>query len=151
MIEPLVTIRLASLADAPRLAALSGVLGYPVASDVLVQRLSRLLIRAEHVVLLAEVPPAHIVGWLHGAEQELMEYGRRCEILGLVIDAEHRRHGVGRRLVTAVEEWALQRGLEVVTVRSNVVRSESHPFYEDLGYVRIKTQHAYQKQLGTSG
>jgi GNAT superfamily N-acetyltransferase len=151
MIEPLMTIRRASLADAPRLAELSGVLGYPVAADVLAQRLSRLLARTEHAVLLAEVPPAHIVGWLHGAEQELMEYGRRCEILGLVVDAEHRRHGVGRRLVTAVEEWALQRGLEAVTVRSNVVRPESHPFYEGLGYVHIKTQHAYQKQLGTSG
>jgi GNAT superfamily N-acetyltransferase len=149
MIEPLMTIRRAGLADAPRLAALSEVLGYPVASDVLAQRLSRLLARAEHVVLLAEVPAAHVVGWLHGAEQELMEYGRRCEILGLVVDAEHRRHGVGRRLVTAVEEWALQRGLDVVTVRSNIVRPESHPFYEGLGYARVKTQHAYQKQLGT--
>jgi GNAT superfamily N-acetyltransferase len=151
MIEPLISIRSARLADAPRLAALSGVLGYPVAADVLAQRLSRLLTRADHVVLLAEAPPAHIVGWLHGAEQELLEYGRRCEILGLVVDAEHRRHRVGRRLVTAVEEWALQRGLKAVTVRSNVVRPESHPFYEGLGYSRIKTQHAYQKTLGTSG
>ena len=150
MIEPLMTIRGARLADAPRLAALSGVLGYPVASDVLAQRLGRLLARAEHVVLLAEAPAAHVVGWLHGAEQELMEYGRRFEILGLVVDAEHRRHGVGRRLVTAMEEWALQRGLKAVTVRSNIVRPESHPFYEGLGYVRIKTQHAYQKTLETS-
>jgi hypothetical protein len=37
-------------------------------------------------------------------------------------------------------------GLAVVTVRSNVVRVESHPFYERLGHVRGKTQHVYTKR-----
>jgi hypothetical protein len=34
-----------------------------------------------------------------------------------------------------------------MAVRSNVARAESHPFYERLGYVRTKTQHAYRKRL----
>ena len=72
----------------------------------------------------------------------------RGEIVGLVVDAAHRGRGVGRRLVAEVEAWAAARGLEVVTVRSNVARTESHPFYERLGYARTKTQHAYRKRLG---
>ena len=40
-----------------------------------------------------------------------------------------------------------RRGLGVIAVRSNVARTESHPFYERLGYVRTKTQHAYRKHL----
>jgi hypothetical protein len=28
-----------------------------------------------------------------------------------------------------------------------VTRQESHPFYERLGYVKAKTQHAYRKSL----
>jgi hypothetical protein len=32
-------------------------------------------------------------------------------------------------------------------VRSNVVRAESHQFYERLGYARVKTQHAYRKRI----
>jgi hypothetical protein len=28
-----------------------------------------------------------------------------------------------------------------------VAREESHPFYQQLGYVRIKTQHVYRKPL----
>jgi hypothetical protein len=43
--------------------------------------------------------------------------------------------------------WAAGRALDVITVRSNVARAESHPFYERLGYVRAKTQHAYRKHL----
>jgi GNAT superfamily N-acetyltransferase len=140
-------IRRAAERDAPRLADLSGVLGYPSAAAELGARLDRLLASSQDVVLVAESATGEVVGWLHGAEQELLESGRRCEILGLVIDPEHRGRGIGRCLVSAVEAWARGRGLEQVTVRSNVGRTESHPFYERLGYVRAKTQHAYRKRL----
>jgi GNAT superfamily N-acetyltransferase len=144
-------IRRAALTDAARIATLSGTLGYPVAVETVAERLTRLLARAEELVLVADVGPDRVVGWVHGAEQELLESGRRCEILGLVVASERRGHGVGRCLVAAVEQWAAHRGLEQVAVRSNVVRAESHPFYERLGYVRVKTQHAYRKQLPARG
>lgn len=92
-----------------------------------------------------------VVGWLHAAEQELLESGRRCEILGLVVDPAHRARGVGRRLVEAVEAWALARGLDRMAVRSNVARPDSPPFYERLGYERAKTQHASRKPLAPPG
>lgn len=135
------------LADAPRLGELSAVLGYRVATEAVVERLTRLLGRADDTVLVAELPSRRIVGWVHGSDRELLESGRRCEILGLVVDAEHRRQGVGRRLVAAVETWATRRGLQEIVVRSNVMRAESHPFYERLGYVRAKTQHCYRRRL----
>jgi GNAT superfamily N-acetyltransferase len=149
MPEPVadVSIRAATLADAPRLAELSEVLGYPATPDALADRLRRLLVRDEELVLVAEVSSGHIVGWLHGGERELLESGSRCEILGLVVDLTYRGRGVGRRLVQAVEAWASTRGLDQMAVRSNVGRAESHPFYERLGYVRAKTQHAYRKRL----
>ena len=108
--------------------------------------MKRLLPRAGDLVLVADqLPP--VMGWVHAQEQELLDSGRRCEILGLVVAAEVRGRGVGRQLVSAVEEWALGRGIRTITVRSNIVRSESHPFYERLGFVKLKTQHAYRKQL----
>ena len=39
----------------------------------------------------------------------------------------------------------------MLLVRSNVTRPESHPFYERLGYERIKTQHSYRKTLAPRG
>lgn len=146
-----VSIRGATLADAARLAELSEVLGYPTTVDGLAERLGRLLGRDEELVLVAEVRPGLVVGWLHGGERELLESGRRCEILGLVVDGTHRGRGVGRRLVHAAEAWAARRGLDQIAVRSNVGRAESHPFYERLGYVRAKTQHAYRKRLSAPG
>jgi GNAT superfamily N-acetyltransferase len=140
-------IRPATLADAGRLAALSSELGYPVTPDEMAGRLADLLGREGDIVLVAE-DDGRVVGWVHGSEQRLLESARRCELLGLVVDAGMRGRGVGRRLVPAVEDWARPRGLEVMAVRSNVTRAESHPFYEHLGYARVKTQHAYRKRLG---
>lgn len=140
-------IRPAAIGDAPALAALSGVLGYPVSATSLAARLERLLRRADDVVLVAEDAQDGVVAWVRGAEREILEYGPRCEILGLVVNGAHRGGGVGRRLVAAVEAWAAARGLEEVAVRSNVTRAESHPFYERLGFVRAKTQHSYRKRL----
>jgi GNAT superfamily N-acetyltransferase len=145
-----IVVRRATPADAARLAELSEILGYPVASSSLASRLERLLARTEDAVFVAEAESG-VVGWIHGAEQELLESGRRCEILGLVVDGAYRSQGVGRALVTAVEQWAATRELEQVAVRSNVARTDSHPFYQRLGYVRTKTQHAYRKTLPGAG
>ena len=121
-------------------------LGYPNSKAAIADRMKRLRQRAGELVLVADqLPP--VMGWVHAAEQELLDSGRRCEILGLVVAPEVRGRGVGRQLVAAVEEWAVQRGLGLLAVRSNIVRTESHPFYERLGFVRLKTQHAYRKQL----
>jgi GNAT superfamily N-acetyltransferase len=99
-------------------------------------------------VLVATGADESVVGWIHGAEQLLLEVGSRCEILGLVVSSGHRRSGIGQRLLTAVEIWAADRGLPEVSVRSNVLRESSHPFYEKHGYRHVKTQHAYRKAVG---
>jgi GNAT superfamily N-acetyltransferase len=139
-------IREARPEDAARLAELSAALGYPATTDTMEARLRRLLARSDDTVLVA-MNSGHIVGWIHGSQQELLESEPRCEILGLVVDARHRGKGVGRRLIEQLEQWARARGLGLMTVRSNVTRQESHPFYQRLGYRRAKTQHAYRKSL----
>jgi len=141
------TIRKATVNDAPRLAELSAALGYPVEPAVMARRLARLFARPEHLVLVAEAADNLIVGLVHAGEEDILVVGRFCEILGLVVAADHRGKGIGRRLVEEVEHWARERGLDRVSVRSNITRPESHPFYERAGYVREKTQHAYRKQL----
>jgi GNAT superfamily N-acetyltransferase len=141
-------VRRATPADAPRLAALSGELGYPVSAEDIARRVADLAERADALILVAELAPGDVVGWIHGCDQLLLESGRRCEVVGLVVDPRARGRGVGRLLVTEVEAWAAGRGIRQMAVRSNVTRRESHPFYERLGYARVKTQHAYRKRLG---
>jgi GNAT superfamily N-acetyltransferase len=138
-------IRKATADDAPAIAQLSGQLGYPVDAHVMADRLARFLQLEQHAVFVAET--TEVVGWIHCAEHELLEVANHCEIWGLVVADGQRGKGVGRQLIAAVEQWTRHRGLDQISVRSNVVRPESHPFYERLGFTRYKTQHAYRKGL----
>ena len=140
--------RTARADDAPRLAELGRELGYPVEADVLAGRLREIAGRGDDVVLAAVGGSGEVVGWLHPWVRSSLVAERHCEIAGMVVDARLREFGIGRRLVGAAEAWARGRGVSEMVVRSNVLREESHPFYERLGYVRVKTQHAYRKPLG---
>jgi GNAT superfamily N-acetyltransferase len=139
-------IRPATIEDAAPIATLSGQLGYPGSAAAMAERLTTVLARRDETVLVGHESGA-VLGWIHAAEQRFLEAEIRCEILGLVVDREHRRKGIGQQLVRAVEWWARNRGIKEMSVRSNVVRPESHPFYERLGYDRTKTQHVYRKKL----
>jgi GNAT superfamily N-acetyltransferase len=140
------TVRPASSNDVPGMAALSGVLGYVATPSAFDARLQRVLSRAEDIVLVADLD-RQVVGWLHGSEQPLLTSDRSAEILALVVDGTQRRRGVGRQLIAAFEAWCSARGIVQVCVRSNVVRPESHAFYERLGYDRVKSQHVYRKPV----
>lgn len=144
-------IRPVTVGDAAAVAALSSELGYPVSAEAVAERMERLRGRDDQLVLAAVADDGTLVGWIHAADQDLVESERRCEILGLVVNGRRRRGGVGRRLVAEAERWAASRGLRRMSVRSNVTRAESHPFYEAQGYVRLKTQQVYRKAIGGAG
>ncbi len=139
-------LRTAAPADADAIAALSGQLGYPAAARDIQDRLFHLARSTNQLVLVAE-DGGRVIGWIHATQQLVLEAGDRCEIVGLVVDREARGKGVGRQLVERVERWAGERDLHLMSVRSAISRVESHPFYERLGYERIKTSHTYRKRI----
>ncbi len=139
-------IRPARVADAASIARLATELGYPTSHEQATSRLEVLTRSDSHFIVVAE-RSSRVVGWVAAERRVLLESGERAEIVGLVVEPESRRSGVGAALVRAAETWAIARGLSAIGVRSNVVRTSAHPFYEKLGYVRTKTQHAYSKDL----
>jgi GNAT superfamily N-acetyltransferase len=141
------TIRSATVDDAPEIARLSAQLGYPDDVAVFEARLRRVLPLPTHAVLVCERGDGRLGGFV-GLEHRLMiESGERVEIVGLVVDAQARRGGIGRAMIAAAEAWTRARGLDALYLRSNVLRPEAHPFYEGLGFLRTKTQHAYLKRV----
>ncbi len=143
------SIRPACLSDAAEIAELSGQLGYPASAAEISNRLSRLLVDPDYFVAVAEGSGGSLLGWIGAEFSLLLEIGEEIEIVGLVVRQGVRRLGVGKALLAAAEEWARQRGQPSIRVRSNAARLESHPFYERMGYARIKTQHCYRKGVGS--
>lgn len=143
------SIRAATSSDCAEIARLAGELGYPTLPEEISARLRSLLERPNHFIAVAAADgKEQLLGWIAGEERTLLVAASQIEIMGLVVDHEARRLGVGQALIEALERWANEgRGRDCVVVRSNVVRAESHPFYERLGYRRKKSQHVYLKEL----
>ncbi len=141
--------RLAKLADAPELARLSGQLGYASELEEMRARLRRISSDASQRVwvLSAHETGRSLTGWIHAHAMQALESEFRVEIVGLVVDEAQRRNGVGKRLVSAVETWAREVGVNVVSVRCQIKREESHRFYEALGFAKAKMQHVFRKRL----
>src|SRR6266513_5601334 len=141
-----VRIRPPRVTDAGQLAALTRELGYTTKPQEIVTRIEKASNLPEHFVAVAEIESG-VIGWVQAEHRFSMETGEKAELVGLVVRAGARRGGVGRLLVQAAEEWAADRGLSSIVVRSNVVRPESHSFYKRIGYTQSKTQHVYAKPL----
>ena len=140
-------VRPAEAKDVKALASLAGQLGYPIRKSEVQRQLSLLAKEEGHAVFVAELGGHGIVGWIHMMPRQLLYSPRLAEIGGLVVDAEHRRKGVGRALIHAGEQWAKGHGYSRIVVRSNAVRKEAHDFYPSLGYDSVKTQKVYRKEL----
>ena len=140
-------VRTARAEDAVALARLATELGYPSHAEQIRVRLEALSSRADHWVGVATDQAGEVLGWIHVGRSVTLESGEFAEILGLVVASGARRAGVGRRLARAAEEWTRSAGFGRITVRSNVLRPESHLFYPSLGYARVKSQHVYVKSL----
>lgn len=147
---PAVTIRPARIADAPAIATLTKQLGYDVEPSAVADRLSRLLLRQDQQFLLAE-DDGRPIGWIHMLVAEFVDSGAFVVIGGLVVDRDHRKQGIGRRLLAQAEEWAVQNGCSIVRLWSSTPRTDAHAFYERAGYTKIKTQYSFAKPVGTAG
>lgn len=137
-------VRSARAEDSARIAELSGMLGRSDDPAEVSDSVSRLLADPAEVVLVLPDSTGHLLGWVHAGEREVLGSRRRCEIIGLIVDPAFRGLGVGRQLVCAVHDWARERSLQDVVVRSNVRRDGAHEFYPAMGYAHYKSQHVYE-------
>jgi GNAT superfamily N-acetyltransferase len=141
-------IRTASDSDASAIARLTVQLGYIASEESIRARVQKITTHSEQLLIVAQ-SGEQVCGWLQAHRAEVIESGARVEILGLVVEEDKRRKGIGRLLVQRAEEWAQQFGVTVMVVRTNVTRIESQPFYAALAYTLTKTQAVYRKSLSS--
>jgi GNAT superfamily N-acetyltransferase len=139
-------IRRAKSSDVTRIAVLSGELGYPTSAAEMRGRLRRILLKKDHIVLIAEFG-GEVIGWLHLSVCDFVESVSFAEINGLIVAEGHRSAGAGAKLIEAGREWALQKKCPLMHVRSNVIRGRAHAFYERQGFIHYKTSKIFRKPL----
>ena len=141
------TVRPMTVADADRVAALSGELGYPSTPAQIEQRFRTVEARSDAQAFVATDAGGAIVGWVHVYGRYHLESDRTAEIGGLVVASDCRSRGVGSALMGAAESWAREHGFGQVRLGSNVQRAEAHRFYQKLGYTISKSHYRFQKSV----
>lgn len=137
-------IRRATTADADAIVRMAAQLGGAVELQRMASRLQRILDQPTHAVFVADDENGPC-GFAAAEHRLTLPFGEAVELMSLVVGEGARRSGFGALLVSAVEAWAMRRGVDRVQVRSSTTREESHAFYPSLGYVLHKTQHVYVK------
>ena len=138
-------IRPATTGDAEQVAGLLGELGYPSASGFAEDKLGALSASPGDTVLVAE-REGQVVGVVHLHAGELFhELGKLGRVMAIIVHPGSRHHGVGRRLMEAVEQAATQAGCNKVEVTSGIYREGAHRFYRSLGYA--ETSKRFVKSL----
>ena len=129
------SVRLAQPGDAAQVAALLAELGYPDNRTEEVRRRLAMWERETAGLALVAERQGQVVGIIAVTAIPYLEReGRRGRIVALVVSSACRGQGIGRRLVDAAEKAAGELDCITMEVTSARSRTESHPFYRNLGY-----------------
>ncbi|TWS99271.1 GNAT family N-acetyltransferase [Streptococcus cuniculipharyngis] len=133
--------------DVPALAELAQVLGYPVEEAFVAQQLAQLLVDESHFILGYE-KDGQLVGFLDSQVYESLYAPKGFNVLGLVVLPSHQGQGIGRELLTALEEEASNRAFAFIRLNSGSQRLNAHEFYRRCGYEGDKMQVRFFKRIG---
>ena len=104
--EEKTVIREALPADAPALARLNRTaMGYDYPEDQTADRLAAILQDSRCKIFMAE-SAGQVAGYLHLEDYQLLYADPMKNIMGIAVDPNRRRQGLGRALLEAGEAWA---------------------------------------------
>lgn len=134
---PVLQIRKFDMKDLETVTALLRSFGYPTTLSVMKEKMQAASNDPSHCILIAEVNH-EVAGMI-----ELREVVTFCkqkdttaEITAIIVTEQLRGEGLGRRLMSAGEEWARGLGCKQLFLCSGnrVERAPAHAFYRHLGF-----------------
>jgi GNAT superfamily N-acetyltransferase len=130
-----ISIRPAQARDVPALADLMGQLGYPISLEDMHDRLVFVMASPADELFVAEAD-GRVVGCIGAHIMDFVHRVGRCGfITAMVVSSEHRRRGLGTKLLDYLEEWLRDQGVRYVRVNTGSYRKDdAFPFYEARGY-----------------
>ncbi|HMQ31069.1 MAG TPA: GNAT family N-acetyltransferase [Chloroflexaceae bacterium] len=104
-----------------------------------------------HAVLVCPRPGGGLCGFV---ELSVRSYAEGCEtdrvgyLEAWYVDPDHRRQGVGRRLIAASEAWARAQGCVEMASDAELDNILSQRAHERLGYAEVGRTVSFRKNLG---
>lgn len=127
-------IRSAELSDAVAIQEINATaLGYDFGLIETRQKLSELLDRSDHFILVAENAAGQIVGYAHAASYDCLYFPSLLNLLALAVAPDFQGQGYGKALMQAIREEGVAAGYTGIRINSGISRMKAHEFYRKLG------------------
>ena len=127
-------IRSAELSDAAAIQEINAIaLGYDFGLIETRQKLSELLDRSDHFILIAENAAGQIVGYAHAASYDCLYFPSLLNLLALAVAPDFQGQGYGKALMQAIREEGVAAGYTGIRINSGISRMKAHEFYRKLG------------------
>jgi predicted N-acetyltransferase YhbS len=129
-------VRPITAADIGPATALLAQLGYPMSEAEVARRLQIVGAAHGHRVWVAD-DGGEVVGLLHAFFRAALEKPPEVVVQALVVDASRRSQRIGEQLMQVAEQFARESGSATVSLYSGMQRTDTHRFYERLGYAKL--------------
>lgn len=141
----MVEIREALPNDAQAIAKLNhSQMGYNFSAEDTYKRLCIILSSEKDKIFVATID-GEVVGYVHANDYDLVYCDHMKNIMGIAVDGQVKRQGVGRLLMNAVETWARNTNASGIRLVSGATRTVAHEFYRRCGFGDEKAQINFRK------
>ena len=142
-----IKIRPAVIADSGDICGLNArELGYDYPQEKTREKLEGLLESASDKVFVAECG-GQVGGYIHACDYDVLYAPHMKDRRGSAVSSDHRRKGIGKALMSAAEQWAVETGAEGIRLVSGRTREGAHAFYRRIGFTGGKEQLNFKKYL----
>ena len=131
-----ISLRDADIGDVAQITILINELGYPTDEAGMETRLQGIFNQPDYKTMVA-VLNNEVVGMVGAMKGHYYEKnGQHMRILAFVVKQSCRRKGIGKILMNAAEQWAVEQGLHASLLTSGIrdERKDAYAFYQKSGY-----------------
>ena len=121
-------------------------LGYDYDLDKQRKNLEAVLNDKTQVIFVADIGDK-VVGYIHLTSYDVIYTDTYKNCLGLAVDNDYKRMGIGSALLKQGEKWAKENGAVGIRLCSGIERENAHKFYLSQGYIENKLQKNLKKIL----
>ena len=86
-----------------------------------------------------------IIGFVHAQMYESFYSDLGLNILGLAVNPDFQGKGIGKKLMSKLENYAVDNNISFIRLNSALKREDAHKFYEHIGYTCDKVQKRFIK------
>ncbi len=139
-------IRITVPEDAGRICEINkNSLGYDFSVGKTAEQIKRINKDEKTLLLSATDDENRAVGYIEAQVYDTPYAETYVNIMALAVDGKFQGKGLGKKLLSAAEDWGKSKGAVGIRLESSTYRTEAHKFYEACGYECAKEHKNFKK------